>query len=133
MYQLLKDDSGNVQAIFNIESGAYVPIDTENRDYVDYLTWVSAGNVAPDKPKVIAIPQSVTRFQAKAALANAGLLDKVEAMMTDTNTPILYRLAWAEAQAFERQSATVKAMSVALGLTDPQLDALFTAAAAITG
>ena len=78
------------------------------------------------------IPQTVTRFQARAALYQAGLLDQVETLMNDPETPTLARLAWQDAQSFERQSPTIAAMATALGLTDAQLDDLFIAAAGIT-
>ena len=86
-------------------------------------------NAPPPGP---AIPQSVTAFQAKAALLQADLLDDVEAMMTDPATPRIVKLAWAEALTFERQSPTVVAMGSALGLSDAQLDAMFVAGSQIT-
>ena len=127
-YALLQD-SYAVQR----SDGACIPNDPTNTDWQAYQAWLADGNTAAEAPNVVVVPQSITRFQAKAALANAGLLDKVQAMMADTNTPVLYRLAWEEALDFERGSATIKAMSGALNLTDEELDSLFTAAAAITG
>lgn len=79
----------------------------------------------------VAVPQSVTRFKAKAALLNAGLLDAVESLMGNENTPALSRLAWKEALEFERNSQTVAAMADALNLSGSQLDDLFIAAAQI--
>ena len=78
-----------------------------------------------------AIPQVVSRFQARAALHLAGLLPQVEALMADPATPALARLAWTDAQEFRRTSPTVAAMAGALGLSDEQLDGLFTSAAGI--
>ena len=86
-------------------------------------------NAPPPGPVV---PQSVTAFQAKAALLQADLLDDVENMMADPATPRIVKLAWTEALTFERQSPTVVAMGSALGLTDEQLDALFVAGSQIT-
>lgn len=80
------------------------------------------------KPEV---PQVVSRFQARAALHLAGLLEQVEALMQDPETPALARLAWQDAQEFKRQSPTVLAMASALGLTDEQIDELFITAAGI--
>ena len=71
------------------------------------------------------IPQSVTAFQAKAALLDAGLLDAVEAMMASPDTPRIVKLAWSEALTFERQSPTVQSLGSALGLDDAALDSLF--------
>lgn len=78
------------------------------------------------------IPQSVTAFQAKAALLQAGLLDDVEAMMASPDTPRIVKLAWVEALMFERQSPTVQSLGSALGLDDAALDALFVTASGIT-
>jgi len=78
------------------------------------------------------IPQTVTAFQAKAALLEAGLLDQIETMMADAKTPRIVKLAWSEALTFERKSPTVQSLSAALGLDDDELDALFSAAAQIT-
>jgi len=78
-----------------------------------------------------AVPQFVTRFQARAALHMAGLLPQVEALMADPATPVLAKLAWADAQDFKRNSPTIAQMAAALGLTDQQLDDLFTTAATI--
>lgn len=76
-------------------------------------------------------PQVVSRFQARAALHLAGLLDQVEALMADPQTDPLARLAWTDAQEFRRTSPTLVAMASALSLTDAQLDQLFITAAGI--
>lgn len=77
------------------------------------------------------VPYAVSRFQARAALHLAGLLDQVEALMAAPEADMLARLAWQDAQEFRRHSPTVAAMGTALGLDDAQLDALFTTAAGI--
>lgn len=78
------------------------------------------------------VPARVTAFQAKAALHEAGLLESVEAMMANSATPKLVKLAWAEALHFERYSPTVLALGAALGLSQAQIDDLFQSAAQIT-
>ena len=77
------------------------------------------------------VPQVVSRFQARAALHLAGLLESVEALMADPATPALAKLAWQDAQEFKRTSPTVLTMADALGLTEEQIDSLFTTAAGI--
>lgn len=77
------------------------------------------------------VPQVVSRFQARAALHLAGLLDDVEAMMALPETPVLAKLAWADAQEFKRDSPSLLGIAGALGLTETQLDDLFTTAAGI--
>lgn len=86
-------------------------------------------NAPPPGP---VIPQSVTAFQAKAALLQADLLDDVEALMADVDTPRIVKLAWSEALTFERQSPTVLTLATALGLSAAELDTLFVAASEIT-
>jgi hypothetical protein len=76
------------------------------------------------------VPASVTRFQARAALAGAGLLASVDAAIAASGNTIA-QLAWADAQSFERGSPTIAAMSGALGLTAAQVDDLFRTAAGI--
>ena len=71
----------------------------------------------------------VTRFQARAALLNAGLLDTVNTAMQSAQ-PVA-QLAWADAQTFRRLSPTVMAIGAGLGLSDEQLDDLFIYAAKI--
>lgn len=80
---------------------------------------------------VPSVPQIVSRFQARAALHLAGLLDDVEAMMALPETPVLAKLAWADAQEFERGSPTIAALAGQIGLTEEQIDQLFIAAAGI--
>ena len=86
-----------------------------------------AAYVAP--PVVTPVPAKVTRFQAMAALLNAGLLDDVDAIMAEASTPALYKLAWREATEFERASPTIAALADRLQLTPAQVDALFIDAA----
>lgn len=73
----------------------------------------------------------VSRFQAKAALLQAGLLGDVEALIADPATDPLTKLAWQEAIEFRRQSPALLGVATALGWTDEQLDALFVSASQI--
>lgn len=85
--------------------------------------------VAP--PVIVAIPQAVTRFKALAAMHNAGLLTSVQSIIDAPETDMLVKLAWDNAQTFERTSPTVLALAQTLSLTGEQLDALFTQASQI--
>lgn len=71
----------------------------------------------------------VTRYQAKAALMQAGLLETVEQAIAATDDPLI-TLAWAEA-GFERMSPLIAEMQSVIGLTDEQVDGLFLAASQI--
>lgn len=87
----------------------------------------TAGQAAP-----AAVPYSVSRFQALAALEQAGMLAQVEALMADANTDPIARLAWQNAAKFHRDSPTLRTLAIALALSDAQLDQLFVSAASIT-
>jgi len=71
----------------------------------------------------------VTRYQGKAALLRAGLLDQVESAVAASDDGML-KLAWAEA-GFERLSLFAEQMKALTGQTDEELDEMFKEAAAI--
>lgn len=103
-----------------------------NEHYLAYQAWLDAGNVPDPAPSApTSVPETVTRFQARAALHLAGHLSAVEALMANEATPVLARLAWQDALTFERQSPTVAGMAQALGLSDADIDLLFITAAQI--
>ena len=70
---------------------------------------------------------TVSRFQAKAALDDAGLLDQVEDYMAGDDVPRRVRLAWQEAS-FRRGSKMVNDIAGEFGLSEEELDELFLAA-----
>ena len=87
---------------------------------------MSASEVAAHVSTAVAateVPQSVSRFQARAALLQAGKLEEANAAVSESDD--LTKLAWADAQVFYRDSPAVNALGTALGL---DLDALFIAA-----
>jgi hypothetical protein len=71
-----------------------------------------------------------SRFQAKAALHLAGLLDTIEAVVAAAD-PVA-QIAWADATDFRRNSPTIAALAAGTGLTDAQIDDLFRVAMTIT-
>jgi hypothetical protein len=79
----------------------------------------------PPAPPVI--PTSVTMRQARLALLGAGLLDQVNAAITDPAAQI----EWEYATTVERNSPLVQNLSIGLGLTEEQLDSLFTTASTL--
>jgi hypothetical protein len=123
-----------------IEDGKVVNIAKANEALAD--NWVQSDSAAigdlydgtsftkPPAPPT-PIPQTVSRFQARAALYQAGLLDQVETLMSDPATDMMAKLAWADAQEFKRTSPTIATMAAELGLSDTDLDDLFTQAAQI--
>ncbi len=68
---------------------------------------------------------TVSKFQAKAALKQAGLLAQVRDSMAALPDDDITRLAWEDAQEFRRDSPTVASMAANLGLSEEQIDGLF--------
>lgn len=129
-------------SVDNISVWSQIPSDPAMVDVTGTnigIGWNCAGGVfTPPTASVPAIQQTVSRFQAQAALFNtpngAGgtLLDSVNALMAASTTPMLTKLAWQNAQVFERNSPTVATMAAAMSLTSAQLDQLFIDASKIT-
>ena len=71
----------------------------------------------------------VSRFQAKAALAAAGLLTQAQTVVDAA--PAATQLAWSDVIEFRRNSPTIAELKTAMSLTDTQMDDLFRAAAVI--
>lgn len=90
------------------------------------VTWREGRQVVEPVP----VPQTVSRFQARAALMQAGLLAQVEAAIAQAGP--FEQLAWAETTEWHRDSPTINAIGTALNLTPAQIDDLFMAAAQIT-
>ena len=67
---------------------------------------------------------TASRFQAKAALDDAGLLDQVEDYMAGEDVPRRVKLAWQEAS-FRRGSKMVNDIGSELGLSEEEMDELF--------
>lgn len=71
-----------------------------------------------------------SRFQARAALHNAGHLPAIEAAVAAA--PALVQIAWADATEFRRDSPTIAALATGLGMSDADIDDLFRTAMQIT-
>ena len=71
----------------------------------------------------------VSRFQAFAALDNAGLLTSATNLVNAQGG--VAKLAWDNAIEFRRNSPTINGLAAALGLDAAALDALFIAAVGI--
>lgn len=76
-------------------------------------------------PYVRHVPPEVTRFQATAALLQAGLLDEIESYMVAPTSDPFTRLAWRSVLVFKRTSPLVASIGSLFGLTDSQIDDLF--------
>ena len=82
----------------------------------------AAPYVEPD-PQPVPVPESVSRFQARAALLQSDLLETAETAIQ--NGDAITKLVWADAQEFRRASPTVAAIAGVLSLTDSEVDDLF--------
>lgn len=72
----------------------------------------------------------VSRFQAKAALYQAGILGQIEELLNSSEN-FIHRLAWQEAVEFRRDSPTINFLAQFAGLSEEALDDLFRAAMTI--
>lgn len=88
--------------------------------------WTLQDAPPPPPPQV---PGSVTRYQLKAALRDAGKLAAALAAVDGSNDAT--KLAWAEADRFKRSSTRLNNLATAIGMTQADLDDLFFAAVQI--
>jgi hypothetical protein len=89
--------------------------------------------VAPSFPVEVQVPQTVSMAQARLALIGAGLFTAIDAGLKALPEPqrTTALTAWEYAPTVSRNGALVTTLAGQFGLTEAQLDALFTAAAAI--
>ena len=92
-------------------------------DYEALIAEVIAG-IVPYVPSPPVIPQSISMRQARLALLGAGLLDTVNGAMA--TMPQAAQIEWEFASDVQRTNPLIGAMAAALGMTDAQLDDLFT-------
>jgi len=90
------------------------------------VTRVFTTEPAPPPP----VPETVSRFQARAALMLEGRLGDAEAAIAAANDPLM-SLAWAEAIEWKRSSPALNALAEEIGMTHDDIDDLFRAAALI--
>jgi hypothetical protein len=117
----------------HLEDGTILSIPYEDVRYQDYALWIQSGNTPEEfvHIDIIPVPESVSRFQAQAALLQAGFLDMIEAYMAAETTSRMEKLAWSNALEFRRDSPLMIGLCSAFGLTNEQVDNLFRLAATI--
>lgn len=130
-----------VEAVFPwLEELGFIPFSATATDTTEHTIAIFNGAIKGDfgvikpyepPPYTRQVPQEVTRFQALAALLQAGLLDDIEAYMETDSTDAFTKLAWKEVLVFKRTSPLVASIGTMFGLTDTQIDDLFVFAATI--
>lgn len=138
----------NIQTLKIIGEGwlangvSFIPNEPSNPDYSLVQEWLAAGNtLEPEftQEELAAIAESerlgktVSMRQARLALLQSGLLSQIEAAIAALPEPdkSAVTIEWEYAQEVKRSHAWVIALGIQLGLTDQQLDDLFTLAASL--
>jgi hypothetical protein len=83
-------------------------------------------------PEPDPVPQSVTPWQAREALRLNGLLSAVNAHIDGLGDAHAAYVAWHYAERIRRNSPFVETLAPTFGLSEAQLDALFTQAASLS-
>lgn len=85
--------------------------------------------ITAEQKAAASVPASVSARQFKLQLLAAGLLDQVEAWIASQDQAV--QIAYANSGTFVRSEEMMQTGFAALGFTSEQIDAFFTAAAAL--
>jgi hypothetical protein len=129
-----RNANGTINVEFNHPKLGWIPF-TANPDDVELLgrdiyAAADATAVAYTGPTLAEVALTnerggmvVSRFQARAALLQSGLLATAETAIQSGDA--LTQMVWADAQEFRRSSPTVAAIASVLSLTETEIDDLF--------
>jgi hypothetical protein len=118
------------QAAANAHEAALAATDSARDAALAQVADLQAQLAALQPSTVNGIPQEVTMRQAQLALLGAGLLQHVNDAIAAIPGPAgdAARITWEKSSAVRRDNALIAQLAVALGLTGPQIDALFVTA-----
>ena len=118
MYKLTSNGS-----IIRLFDRLTIPIYEDNSDYKEYLEWVDDGNTVAPADIIPQTFQALSAWQVRKVLNEFVLRDQIEVAITTADQTT--KDAWQFAKEFERDNALLNSMALSLGLTDEQLDQLF--------
>lgn len=101
-------------------------IETPNGAKVGY-EFVNGEWVEPEIEEPNQVPTTLSSYQAKLALFNAGLLTSVQSLIDHPDTPTNIKLAWQEGLSFRRDNPMIATIATQLGLSETDIDDLFIA------
>lgn len=104
--------------IIRISDGASIPLDPDNSDYTDYLTWTSEGN-APEPADIVVTPvPNLNPWQMRKVLTLHSFRTQVETAVAAASQDI--QDAWKYADYFEFNNPLVVGMCTQVGIS-PEL------------
>jgi hypothetical protein len=121
---------------YETEDERTVVVDRGSEAFAALADLSPAPFIPPPEPDPLEIERegmTVTRLQARAALLQAGHLDRIEKLVNGGifgggTAGAMTKLAWNEAAEFHRNSPTIAALADLIGLDGATLDDLFRAA-----
>jgi hypothetical protein len=109
------------------EDGSLIRPPYDDPKYQQYAVWVQSGNSPEEYQDATAlpVPESVRKYQLRAAMYNHGMLTNVENFISDDNTEMLVKLAWQDSLDFKRDGLVVNSICNALNIPDYFMDELY--------
>jgi hypothetical protein len=138
----------NNTAVTRTSDGATIPANPANSEWRDYLAWVEAGGVTdPYVAPVPEVPQQISDRQFFQQLAVLGIITEAEALASNAavippplealidampvDQQFAAKMIVSGATIYHRDAALTVAIGTAYGWSAGQIDAFFTAAAAL--
>jgi hypothetical protein len=105
---------------------SFVPVAPGNSDFARIQELVAAGEliIAPYEPPAPPPVTQITMRQARLQLLSVGLLDDVEALITQADKAV--QIEWEYATVVERRSSLVEVIASQMNLSEADLNTMFT-------